>query len=330
MGVTTAELTTREVIERTRATAHQLHRWSDAGLLPHPDVRGRGFGQGRDGIWPASVVPQVTAIRKLVAEDRSLSRVALALWWQGYGVDSALVRTALEESFAWWERIIGPLILASDQLTNRAFDLIERAATARYKSRWLRQVRKRVGSGAFEVFMSLMVRITTGQSLVERGLSDDSTILLWGEDGDLQTVEKGFGLSQKNELPWHGMALMEAMNAVAERLALRTLRKTAAAATDDDLTAARHELRTMLQLLADMRHMQSVIQRARARRRPYTTGVGQWPALNLLSHYLPALLLGWLSVRGHPRARAGLPTVMEVASQVSAVRRKGSAIQRHA
>lgn len=90
------EETLEEVLDRANTadlerevTERRLKRWRDEGLVPSPRKEGLGRGRGTTAYYPSGTGDLVRAIAKeLESGPRSLSRVALALWFRGYPLTS--------------------------------------------------------------------------------------------------------------------------------------------------------------------------------------------------------------------------------------------------
>jgi hypothetical protein len=308
--LTAADLLRTAAAEGLAVTIDQLHRWCREGVMPRPRQRSLGRGRGTVAVYPPSAEQQLLALRRLLILDRNLRRVGLALWWQGYPVEHALMRQALEHALEQWEQVVTELTAPPGQLSDKAWTLIEGADQLRFGSKWLRQVRRRIGAKNFSIILHLLLRIITGQPLDLHSESDDHLIVRWAP-AEWQLIERGLGLARArtDALPpatgWLTGPIVESLHTVAERLRMPAMRVALLAASDRDLEAARSEILTTLQVIAAAKTIaEAVLGRG-------ALGLGAVPIMDLRNPDPRAalLLLPWLSLRQVPAVQAGYPTI---------------------
>jgi hypothetical protein len=78
----------------------QLARWHRAGLLPRPSQQPLGRGRGTATLYPHGTSAQLVALCQIKEEERRLDRVAFRLWWEGFSVDSGVIKSHLTAASA--------------------------------------------------------------------------------------------------------------------------------------------------------------------------------------------------------------------------------------
>src|SRR5260370_5794563 len=112
-----------------------------------------------------------------------MSHIRWALWWEGYAIDTAVVRSFLAYVAGDLDKTLSKVrwLLADDDAANVLF---EKSITTRISHALVRQVRKRVGRQRFPQVMDLILRVSIGsfsgyalysdeQEVFEKGLGVD-------------------------------------------------------------------------------------------------------------------------------------------------------------
>jgi hypothetical protein len=85
----------------------QLKRWHSAGLIPRPRRRSLGKGHGTVSLYPPGTQERLRRVLELRgAPERFLwQHVFWRLWWEGWTVEQAQLRTRLEVACGEWEKL---------------------------------------------------------------------------------------------------------------------------------------------------------------------------------------------------------------------------------
>src|SRR5581483_5237927 len=63
----------------------QLARWHRARLLPRPQVRSLGRGQGTESLYPIGRSQRLVRVAQVHVDEHRLSNAAWRLWWEDGG-----------------------------------------------------------------------------------------------------------------------------------------------------------------------------------------------------------------------------------------------------
>jgi len=216
-------------------------------LLPRPEQRSLGKGHGTQTVYPPGAGGQLLALCEIHADERRLLYVAWRLWWAGYDVSLDLIRRFLKRVAAELDRNLQANIdQDSGELSESALELLEGAATARLDSKFLRRMRKRVGSAQFGMLMSVPFGVASGSF---EGYSANPTERP-GEDEEL-IIEKGLGLErgrarQRTNLESRlGEGLEETMKEGSRLFGEHAFCEAPDAATTEDLAETRDWARSI-------------------------------------------------------------------------------------
>lgn len=169
-------------------TKTQLSGWHRAGLFPKPRRPGRGRGVGRPSLYPAGSDRQLLALCRAKAEHRYYAEIAWRLWWQGYRVRFAYIRTRLSRVAASIDKNASE---ARAYLEEEAkLDQLLREAPEAVLSGTLARARRRVGKQNFDTFIFFMLQIASGNFAgFQNGLAAEA---VKGELTPEQIFEKAF------------------------------------------------------------------------------------------------------------------------------------------
>ncbi len=213
----------------------QLARWHRAGLIPLPVGR-RFLGRPRGSVtvYPPGTGRQLLELLRIHSKERRLPFVAWRLWWARYDVSlPKRIRPFLDRVLSAWEKAA-----SSARPTGSA----KRLGTARLAETALRKARKRVGSRRFPEFLETVLKVVSGEF---EG---------WSQADESALFEKGLGLRRaridrvSGLPPWLQGDAAEALGSLSSLLQPDQLRNALNSATDQDLLAARDELRSVLSL----------------------------------------------------------------------------------
>ncbi|MGO8947063.1 MAG: hypothetical protein ACLQUY_05250 [Ktedonobacterales bacterium] len=127
----------------------QLARWHRAGLVPKPVPVSQGRGRGTISFYPTGTRRQLEVLCTFLSQDRDLDRVGWKLWWEGYPVSMAFVHSVLQASAHGWieflAAVLPPQQADGDDLSDAAWELIERSSNLSRREHGLGRVGTRVG-----------------------------------------------------------------------------------------------------------------------------------------------------------------------------------------
>ena len=295
-------------------SATQLGRWHRAGLLPTPSPPlGDEQESGKQWVYPPGTGEQLLALCKLRKQHGPgipLLRLAWLLWWQGYDIPPARIRTFLTSTIAKLQEVLEKLAAyfqpTSDAegeeggLPDVAFDLLEQMETGRTRLKAARQMRKRVGTSNFPTLIRMFFEVALGAFQIERYSNED----------DREIVTKAFGLKYAT---WFDTDMLSSLQELSQRFHDRSLQDMLTEATDADLLQGRDELRTFLTALEQISVYTG---HDKGRRGQGLTVIGDLVSLMKASH-LVLLLVTWASLRRHasPHLQQNMDTVLQAARQ---------------
>lgn len=184
-----------------KVTTRQLQDWRQAGLIPSPSVRHLGRGRGTVSSYPKGTVPQVVAVARVLASDRSLDRAVLRLFASGHPVDEARLRTAYEVTLAKIEDNARRMLSI---LTVEKADDAEAAKLLRSETRrsTVRQWHRRLGRGG------------QANALLRSVLTNFAMVLVEGETMTTDDIDEMCQALGADDLPIDDVAV--ASTAIAE------------------------------------------------------------------------------------------------------------------
>jgi hypothetical protein len=191
-------------------SAAQLARWHRAGLLPRPRQRPLGRGRGTETSYPSGTSVQVVALCQIKEEEHRLDRVAFRLWWEGFPVETAVIRSQLAAT-------MGPL---EDE------------------------IRKAAGSEGVSALSGVMRR-SLGRRRMQAMISEVSAA---AADSNPAPALISWELMMSSPPSLDDLADLIAQ-AMAARLAGAPIASLISRASDEDLVLARDRSRSMLALL---------------------------------------------------------------------------------
>ena len=151
-------------------TQTTLARWHRQGLIPMPIQKALGRGRGSITVYPAGTEQQLLALTNIRKHFRDLDEVGFRLWLGGFPVALRFSRGYLNSAAVQCDQHIQNLKIFRDRLesddenvSDRAFDELNRINTAKISTRFPRRLRKRVGSKNFDGAVRVIVDIATGQ-----------------------------------------------------------------------------------------------------------------------------------------------------------------------
>jgi hypothetical protein len=194
-----SEFTRGELIARLRAdgvrvTPSQLHRWTDAGVLPAPKRRGLGRGKGTVSVYPWLSVIQARALHDALKQRRNLDDAAWNLWMFGFPLTDYVRELLLEE----WTLLLRASRRASKALADPR---IAKRTTEALKRRpgELRNVLESIRPESFPRVSRMFLDMQSGDfdssqyTDNDYSLAQDTAIALHGPEaadaGDLPTTE---------------------------------------------------------------------------------------------------------------------------------------------
>jgi hypothetical protein len=172
-------------------TADQLRRLHLEGLIERP-IQDHPDGKvGSETVYPKGTGDLLLAICSQCQQKRSFRAIAWQLWRDGYPIPLTRIRADLRKTVEEWER----LRRALTHPRTRTFSKLVRKALAkitsyRFRTSFINQARKRVGTTSFDTFTRILLEIAAGNF---QGYADDDT---YSHDEEQKIVEKGFGLSR--------------------------------------------------------------------------------------------------------------------------------------
>ncbi len=214
----------------------QLKRWYAAGLLPRPRRRSLGKGRGTMTIYPPGTTAQLLRLLEIRAEGGRFDpeQALWRLWWEKWSIEPGRVRTLLAEQVETQQQALFDV-----RHDPAGGDLLDRFSEERLP-RTLGRARKRAGTTAFPTVAYLLFTVADGTFGKE-----------WQDRDDAPTLFRALGLEHviaslgAQRAEFEG-AILPSLQRLAEASAPAALREALAAATDDDLIAARDELRVLV------------------------------------------------------------------------------------
>jgi hypothetical protein len=222
-----------------RVSSAQLHRWTDAGVLPRPRRRGlgRGGGKGTTSLYPALAFPQALALHTALRLQRNLDDAAWTVWLFGFPL-TGYVRELLLEEWREDERSLREMVrLHSGKRGRVAIDrAIRRARRAE-----LGPLAGILPNHVMTVYR-MFAEMQYGELRPGVYTADD-----WERFRDAVSAEAPPGIIDENE----PVALIEADAVSASRhMPLRSLIAALKRASDDELCMCRNELQELQRIAA--------------------------------------------------------------------------------
>jgi len=221
-------------------TPTQLARWHRAGLLPAPIQHHPEGIRGSQTIYPVGTGQQLLALceARFSQGERRLLYLAWHLWWLGYPILMDQVRKFMGLSVKRAERIFAQLAdPATGELSELAWNALDKAEDARLDNHPLRRIRKRTGRQNFVTFLRVLLEISIGQFDGFQSRYDATDRLI---------VEKGFDIRRayKDHLPGAEPWLtpdgfIQSLQSFSQRLAGFDYNQLLENAEDNDLLRAR-------------------------------------------------------------------------------------------
>lgn len=224
----------------------QLARWHRAGLLPRPRQRSKGRGNGTESLYPAGTGRQLLTLCRARQQVRSIDDLGWALWWEGYEVDLALVHTALKGALDHHTKAITFMRKAKNH--NK---LVDQAADLRLRTKFERQLRKRVGKDRFPSFMRVVSEVAAGRF---KGFAED--VVTGSTAEEVEIIDRGLYLdrARKDQIrdagPIFSGDTEQLLREIQPFFDPETLRAAYDAASVEELTQAREDVRMFLALVA--------------------------------------------------------------------------------
>lgn len=291
-------------------TRHQLIRWHKAGILERPRLERRGR-KGTTSLYPAGTGQLVIDFCALGAADRRLAERAFQLWWEGMPVGMKLVRRMLEKVALGTAKTLAKFVSREGEPNERADTALQNVWKTDLDQQTLRWIRKRVGSGQFDLVLENFLRLVGGG--VAR-LSDD----------DLEEMDHALGFDQARRdvlagtgKPWLEGDRREDFKNISRAndpaLHLQMLEE----ATDVDLCLARDQLRSLATMMAALG---SVVRDTAGR---WTFGLGAHGAFmeeaESSAQGRAQMILGWLALN-HLGFTDGIRVMLEEAPKAQTAR----------
>jgi len=267
-------------------TRAQLHRWQQAGLLPKPRQRGRGWGKGTEVLYPPGSSTQLVALCEQLQNKRSLDAACWGLWWDRYPVSEQQIRDLFERKVAKLEAYRATAEKEGLQA------LVNKRDSTRLTDPLLSQMYQRVGREDWSVLLKILAKTVAG---IDPELTDD----------DAKRLSERLGLPAAE-------GLRERFRVISHWMSPANFREALGVASPDDLAKARDSLRTVLELLGTVVVvLEAVIGREFAQ--PIMDDL-QRPSHNLGTH----LLLHWLSLTRTPKGQqlyANLHSILQAVAK---------------
>jgi len=262
----------------------QFERWRKLGLLPKPELRGRGRGQGVEALYPARTGDQLIALSKALATNRNADTAAWRIWWQSFEIDPYRVRdiltTRLDELQTYRDEMLAAEA-GDDNEAEKYNARIVHDTLHRTRDKDLRRLRKRIGWKGTPVFRSFAIRFATGTL----GYMDES---------DVELATRGFGGSRlAHIMSPYAKDVAATLRNISSVMTPARLRDVLSSVTDETLAIARDEI-SPLQSLFDM--MPSILQ-VKGQAADALRDLPTDPQVQQL------FLLFWLTQRDDPKAR---------------------------
>jgi len=172
-------------------TADQLRRLHLEGLIERPLQDHPDGKVGSETVYPEGTGDLLLAVCSQCQQKRSFRAVAWQLWRDGYPILLTCIRADLRKTAEEWERLrrllTNPGTRTFSKLVRKA---LAKVASYRFRTSFITQARKRVGTTSFDTFTRILLEIAAGNF---QGYADYDT---YSRDEEQKIVEKGFGLSQ--------------------------------------------------------------------------------------------------------------------------------------
>lgn len=194
-----------------KVSAAQLARWHRAGLLPRPRQQPLGRGLGTATLYPSGTSAQLVALCQIREEERRLDRVAFRLWWEGFSVDSQVIRNHLTATIAPMEEKVRQA--AANAETAKGID---------------GSLKRALGPRRVETIAAKLEQLPAAGDALKAVLPWESLPPSMPNLDDFAEV---------------------AAQAMAQRLSGRPMASLVAQASDDDLIQARERARSLLALM---------------------------------------------------------------------------------
>jgi len=248
--------------EGAETTKDQLRRWHRSGLLPSPNVVHLGRGKGTESYYPESAFEQAKAIHAALQIDRNLDSVGWRLWWAGFEVDERYWRPALYDTAAWADTILEMIrhyldpvdgSERDDDALAEEFDrILDAAFEVLSKNTATKKIRSALGRDRFKEFLPQILRMGIGQFQdlsTKPELYDPDRVAL----ARIFDVAMGLQPARQNIIgghgPWLDGDIAPILATVSALLGADTVRATLAATTDFEISAARREFGTVIQIV---------------------------------------------------------------------------------
>ncbi len=230
--------TREDLISFARANGYKvedsLARWHRLGLLPQPTQRSKGKGRGTDSLYPAGTHRQLMALLRIHVDggEKRLAHVAWRLWWEGYEIPMESVRRFLLKAARSLEETPVP------RWSEKLLTLAEKARIREPLGRIRRHTQ-----GDFPTLVRVVLVVARG------------TFTGFEDDEQRQIVDRSLGVPEQEALVRssgetavpHDAAATLAL--IARAVSNKGLSRMATDSADDELLAARDELRELFELM---------------------------------------------------------------------------------
>ena len=278
-----SEETLRQVLEYARQhgqrpTRSRIRRFQQNGLIPKPRQVGLGRAKGTEVRYSAGTGQQLVAACKAI-RSKSFRRARWVLWWNGWAIDPKRIRTDLLRQI----KSTGEQTKLSRQVRRRLKRLEQ--------SERLRNIMSQLIAGNLKEPLS-----DPDEKLAAQGIGLDQSILREMKKSDFWPVS-GFGNLLQIVAPNYAPAV--------QKQALRN-------ATDDELLAARGEVRAFVGSADGFRSFFETFGLSVFRR--VAIGLAK---LTLAEQQ--AAVIAWIPARQLPTVRAVYELIIELCAQASLI-----------
>ncbi len=190
----------------------QLRRYQQNGLIPEPRQVGLGRGSGTRVVYPTGTGRRLVAACEALAQNRSFRIARWRLWWDGYAINSAHIRTVLRKAIT----------------------------ESRKKITLPREVRRRLRVGQAKHLADVVSKMQAGNF---DHFPDPTDERLFGKAMGLPQVMVA---EMRRPDYWPEPGLGNLLARVSQTINAKEVRLALDAATDSDLAEARNEIRAAL------------------------------------------------------------------------------------